>query len=330
MKKTSFFFGIIFSLIGITSQAKDYTLLSPDKHLKVTVTDGNSLLTYSVYHNDSLILKSNQIGLVTLDRQLTAGTAVKVTSKKSRTVVQDITSPFYRFKSFRAVCNEMNLKLKGELGVIFRAYDEGIAYRFYTTLGTDKELVIANETAEFNFAGNYTAYLPYTTNEEKPMAMAYQATYDVKTLSEARKQLAFLPVTVDCGNVKVTLLESDLEAYPGMFVEPTGTNGLKGVFASYPKKTAYYPWRKQLYVTETENFIAKVNGTREYPWRILAITENDTEMPVNNLVYALASPNRIGDYSWVKPGKVAWEWWHDWNLKGVDFNTGINMDTYKY
>ena len=73
MKKTSFFFGIIFSLIGITSQAKDYTLLSPDKHLKVTVTDGNSLLTYSVYHNDSLILKSNQIGLVTLDRQLTAG-----------------------------------------------------------------------------------------------------------------------------------------------------------------------------------------------------------------------------------------------------------------
>ena len=160
--------------------------------------------------------------------------------------------------------------------------------------------------------------------------MAYQATYDVKPLSETRKQLAFLPVTVDCGSVKVTLLESDLEAYPGMFVEPTGTNGLKGVFASYPKKTDYYPWRKQLYVTETENFIAKVKGTREYPWRILAVTEKDSEMPVNNLVYALASPNRIGDYSWVKPGKVAWEWWNDWNLKGVGFSTGINMDTYKY
>ena len=112
--------------------------------------------------------------------------------------------------------------------------------------------------------------------------------------------------------------------------EPTGTNGLKGVFASYPKKTDYYPWRKQLYVTETENFIAKVKGTREYPWRILAVTEKDSEMPVNNLVYALASPNRIGDYSWVKPGKVAWEWWNDWNLKGVGFSTGINMDTYKY
>ena len=330
MKKTSFFFGIIFSLVGIASQAKDFTLLSPDKHLKVTVTDGNNLLTYSVYHNDSLILKSNQIGLVTLDKQLTAGTAVKVASKKSRTIVQDIISPFYRFKSFRAACNEMNLKLKGDFGVIFRAYNEGVAYRFYTTAGKEKELIIADETAEFNFPDNYVAYLPYTTNEEKPMAMAYQATYDVKPLSEARKQLAFLPVTVDCGSVKVTLLESDLEAYPGMFVEPTGTNGLKGVFAPYPKKTDYYPWRKQLYVTETENFIAKVKGTREYPWRILAITKKDTEMPVNNLVYALASPNRIGDYSWVRPGKVAWEWWNDWNLKGVPFSTGINMDTYKY
>ena len=331
MKKTSLFIGFILTcLIGMPSFAKDYTLFSPDKQLKIEVTDGNNLLTYSIYHKNSLILVKNQIGLVGLDKPLAAGKAIKVTSKKSRTVVQDITSPFYRFKSFHTACNEMNLKLKGDYGVIFRAYNEGVAYRFYTTAGKDKEIIIAGETAEFNFPDNYTAYLPYTTNEEKPMAMAYQATYEVKPLAEARKQLAFLPVTVDCGSVKVTLLESDLEAYPGMFVEPTGANGLKGVFAPYPKKTDYYPWRKQLYVTETENYIAKVKGTREYPWRVLAITEKDTEMPVNNLIYALASPNRIGDYSWVKPGKVAWEWWNDWNLKGVPFSTGINMDTYKY
>lgn len=83
-------------------------------------------------------------------------------------------------------------------------------------------------------------------------------------------------------------------------------------------------------MTETEDYIAHVKGNRTYPWRILAITEKDTEMPVNNLVYALASPNRIGDCSWVKPGKVAWDWWNDWNLKGVPFKAGINMDTYKY
>lgn len=331
MKKTFLFIAFILTCwTGNFVYGKNFTATSPDKQLKVEVTDGGDLLTYSVYHKNSLIVKNCEIGLVGLDESLIAGTVAKVVSEKSKNVIQEIESPFYRFKSFRTECNEMNLKLKGDCGVVFRVYNEGVAYRFYTTAGKNKEIIIAGETAEFNFAGDYTAYLPYTTNEEKPMAMAFQNTYEVKPLSEARKQLAFLPVTVDCNGVKVTILESDLEAYPGMFVEPTGTNGLKGVFAPYPKSYDYYPWRKQKYVTGTENYIARVRGTRDYPWRILAVTENDTEMPVNNLVYALASPNRIGNYSWVKPGKVAWEWWNDWNLKGVPFATGINMETYKY
>lgn len=98
----------------------------------------------------------------------------------------------------------------------------------------------------------------------------------------------------------------------------------------YPTKTDFYPWRRQKYVTETTDFIARSKGARPYPWRVLAVTEKDTDMPVNNLVYALASPNRIGDTSWIKTGKVAWDWWNDWNLKGVPFKAGINMDTYKY
>lgn len=161
--------------------------------------------------------------------------------------------------------------------------------------------------------------------------MAYQNVYDIIPLSKAQPKLAFLPVTVDCGSVKLTLLESDLEAYPGMFVQSQqGKYGLKGVFAPYPAKTDFYPWRKQEYVTETTDFISRSRGSRSYPWRVLAITEKDTDMPVNNLVYALASPNRIGDTSWIKTGKVAWDWWNDWNLKGVPFKAGINMDTYKY
>ena len=303
---------------------KVYTLLSPDKQIKVEITTGGEDLTYSVSFGDTPLLVNSRIGLDAEGLEFTAERA----SKKERKIDQTVESPFYRFPSFQEVANEMKLKLKGGWGVTFRAYDDGVAYRLYTD--TKDSLTIAGETAEFNFAKDFTAYLPYSTNEKKPEAMAYQNYYTVSKLSEARKLLAFLPATVDCGTAKVTLMESDLEAYPGMFVEPTGANGLKGVFAPYPKKTDYYPWRKQLYVTETENFIAKVKGTREYPWRILAITEKDTEMPVNNLVYALASPNRIGDYSWVRPGKVAWEWWNDWNLKGVPFSTGINMDTYKY
>lgn len=327
MKKTLFFTTLV-SLCGyVPSLARDYNLYSPDKQIKVVVSAEDKNLSYSVYFDDSLLMNNNNIGLVGKDNSLLLENGVKVSSSKTRKIDEVIDSPFYRFKSFRASCNEMNLKLKGGWGVVFRAYDDGVAYRFYT----DKkgEVVIENEVAEFNFTSDYVAYLPYTTNEKNPVAMAYQNIYDVKPLSQAKKQLAFLPVTVDCGCAKVTVLESDLESYPGMFVVPEGTS-LNGFFAKYPSKTDFYPWRKQEYVTETTDFIAKVDGVREYPWRIMAITENDVEMPVNNLVYALASENRIGDYSWVKPGKVAWDWWNDWNLKGVPFKAGINIDTYKY
>ena len=332
MKNTSLIVSAVLWLCSCLSMMaagnKVYVVQSPDKQLKVEISAGTDGLIYSVYHKDSLIVVDSKLGLIQEGKTPALAGGAKVISSKTRKIFQDIYAPFYRFKSFQAVCNEMNLKLKGEYGVYFRVYNEGVAYRFYTS--SKEDLIIKNEIAEFRFAGNYTAYLPYSTNKEKPMAMAFQNTYEVKPLSEAPQELAFLPVTVDCKQAKVTLLESDLEAYPGMFVQPDGKQALKGVFAPYPKKTDFYPWRKQEYVTEAENYIARVKGNRMYPWRILAITEKDTEMPVNNLVYALASPNRIGDCSWVKPGKVAWDWWNDWNLKGVSFKAGINMDTYKY
>ena len=264
-----------------------------------------------------------------LENGTIVGKTPRITGERRRKIKDNIESPFYRFKEFVATGNELDLKLKGGFGIIFRAYNEGVAYRFYTTQSSD--IIIKEEQAEFNFKEDYTAYLPYTTNDKKPMAMAYQNVYDIIPLSKAQPKLAFLPVTVDCGSVKLTLLESDLEAYPGMFVQSQqGKYGLKGVFAPYPAKTDFYPWRKQEYVTETTDFISRSRGSRSYPWRVLAITEKDTDMPVNNLVYALASPNRIGDTSWIKTGKVAWDWWNDWNLKGVPFKAGINMDTYKY
>ena len=317
-------------LIGNASFAakeKKYVLSSPDGTLKVEISAGNEL-AYQVMHGNDTILSHSNIGLV-LENGTIVGKTPRITGERRRKIKDNMESPFYRFKEFVATGNELDLKLKGGFGIIFRAYNEGVAYRFYTTQSSD--IIIKEEQAEFNFKEDYTAYLPYTTNDKKPMAMAYQNVYDVTPLSKAQPKLAFLPVTVDCGSVKLTLLESDLEAYPGMFVQSQqGKYGLKGVFAPYPDKTDFYPWRKQEYVTETTDFISRSRGSRSYPWRVLAITEKDTDMPVNNLVYALASPNRIGDTSWVKTGKVAWDWWNDWNLKGVPFKAGINMDTYKY
>lgn len=329
-KKLCFAILSLLLLIGNASLAakeKKYVLSSPDGTLKVEISAGNEL-AYQVMHGNDTILSHSNIGLV-LENGTIVGKTPRITGERRRKIKDNIESPFYRFKEFVATGNELDLKLKGGFGIIFRAYNEGVAYRFYTTQSSD--IIIKEEQAEFNFKEDYTAYLPYTTNDKKPMAMAYQNVYDITPLSKAQPKLAFLPVTVDCSSVKLTLLESDLEAYPDMFVQSQqGKYGLKGVFAPYPAKTDFYPWRKQEYVTETTDFISRSRGSRSYPWRVLAITEKDTDMPVNNLVYALASPNRIGDTSWIKTGKVAWDWWNDWNLKGVPFKAGINMDTYKY
>ena len=282
-----------------------------------------------IIHQEDTLLAKSEIGL-TLHSGFTLGENPVVVKSKKKTITENIVAPFYRFNRFTASCYELDLKLKGGFGILFRVYNEGVAYRFSTTHAS--EMTIKNELAEFNFSKDHAVYLPYSTNDQQPLAMAFQNIYDATTLSQAASKLAFLPVTFDYANgIILTLLDADLENYPGMFVESQGNeHRLQGKFAPYPAKTDFYPWRQQEYVTKAEDFIARTSGPRSYPWRILAITEKATEMPVNNLVYALASPNRIGDYSWIKTGKVAWDWWNDRNLKGVPFKAGINMDTYKY
>ena len=172
-------------------------------------------------------------------------------------------------------------------------------------------------------------YVAYSTNPKKPEAMAFQNIYTTGKLSTLQDEWAFLPVTMDFGHAKLTILESDLEAYPGMFLRPEGGK-LKSAFARYPKRIERGRYRGMTHVEATETFAAKTQGARTLPWRVLCVTTDDRQMPTSNLVYALASPNRIGDTAWIRTGKSAWDWWHAWNLKGVPFKAGVNMDTYKY
>ena len=332
MKKTVLLFFISCSLVlgagTIRAVNKDIKMQSPNGKLELTIRLGDTL-SYSLQCGNENLIRNANIGLELADGKI-LGKMPQLLQKKTKAATENIVSPNYRFESFTTSYNEVNLKLKGDYGVVFRAYNEGVAYRIYTTFKNDLE--IRNEIAEFNFDKDYSCYLSYCNGKKDPFAMAFQNTYDVKPFSMTSNTPAFLPATVDYGkNLKLTILESDLEAYPGMFIQSQGAkNSLKGVFAKLPSATDQNAWRKQEYVTERGMNIAKVSGSHVFPWRILAVSEKDTDMPVNNLVYALASPNRIGDYSWVKGGKVAWDWWNDWGIYGVDFKAGINMDTYKH
>ena len=316
MKRRLLTLATLFILVGISVSAKDFTVLSPDGKNTVTVSDGLSL---TISHNGKM--------LMTIHANINDSHVKDCKLVRRERISESVMAPFYRQSCFQATANQIDLKVGNGFGLQVRAYNEGVAYRFYTT--NKKETIIADETAEFAFPKDSKAWLAYSTNDDKPFAMAFQNFYDETLLSQAQDKYAFLPATIECGDVKVTILESDLRSYPGMFVKADG-NCLKAAFAKYPKKMDYYKWRGMSYVVETEDYIAKSTGARTYPWRVMAITENDTEMPVNNLVYALATPNQIGDTSWIRPGKVAWDWWNDWNLKGVDFEAGINTRTYQY
>lgn len=318
----------IASVMSPCAAAKNTVISSPSGNIRVTVGDStDGTLRFAVSGNGKQLLKPSMIGMDFAGSKKTH--KIKSVSVKTN-VSEDVDAPFYRNSKFSTVSNESTFRLENGNSVTFRVFDDGVAYRFSTN-GKNGE-IINGETALFDIDGDPQIYLPHSTNPKAPEAMAFQNFYTVTPLSGASPLLAFLPVTLDYGDgIKMTVMESDLEAYPGMFVEADSISGtLKGVFAKYPSSTDYYPWRKQEYVTGREDYIAKSSGKRDFPWRIMAITTDDTRMPVNNLVYALASPSRVEDISWIKPGMSAWEWWNDWGLYGVPFKAGINNETYRY
>lgn len=310
---------------SMMASAENFMVKSPDGNI-VAELNTDKTLSIKFKYKDKVLMDNSAIGLQLVDGT-DIGSLPKIASHQLSNHKEAIDAPFYRQKHFNTAYQQLDVKLKNGFGIIIRVYDEGVTYRFYNQ--RKGKTIIKNETANYEFGKDKKAWLPYTTTPEKPFAMAFQNIYDETTIGKAQNKPAFLPATVDCNGTKVTILESDLESYPGMWLTANGDQ-LKAVFAPYPKTMAYHRWRHMTHVDTTYDYIASSTGKRTYPWRVFAITEKDTSMPTNNLVYALAKPNKIGDTSWIKPGKVAWDWWNDWNLRGVNFKAGINYDTYKY
>ena len=319
---------VVLALSAPSICAKTYTLSSPDKCINVTLDNTDGILTYSVDRNGKLLVAPSQ-----LDLDINGGPENITVTKHNlkRDITETIDAPLYRQKNFKVTYNQLDMKLNGDRGITFRAYDDGVAYRFYTTSKKD-ELIINDETIQISLPEDLILYIPYTNSTKTPLAMSFQNIYDITPASKTAPRPAFLPATVDYGDgLKLTVLESDMEAFPGTFLSVDTTNlRLNGFHAKYPSKTDIQKRRYQKRVTATEDYIAKTAGTRTFPWRILAITTDDRQMPVNNLVYALASPSRIADTSWIRGGKVAWDGWNNWGLKNVPFKAGVNNDTYKY
>jgi len=321
------------SLLALTAwgaPAKNHVVTSPSGVLQVTVAAGDTT-TWSVAVAGVETMAPSRIAL-RLDDGTTLGDGARVVKAVRSAVSERIDAPFYRQRTFTAVYNRLDLRMAGGYGLEFRAYDDGVAYRFYT-LRKDS-LCVADEVAEFNFAEDYPLTIPYADRRSDIFESSFESPYTGETVSAVRARedrLAFLPILVDIGDRgRLLLLESDVEDYPGMFVRANeAALGLRAVFPPCALETRLAKSGEKRPVKYGAT-IARTAGRRTFPWRAVGYAADDTQLPVNNMVYQLAAPNRIGDTEWIRPGRATWDWWNGVRLTGVDFRAGINTDTYKY
>lgn len=263
-------------------------------------------------------------------------------------------------------CNELTLHLKEGLSLVFRAYNEGVAYRY---VWEGKPGRVMNESLQIyineriDYVNNpVTVSAPYVSqfdsvpfgdsafvlsktwnpNSEKwawfapQYSTSFENQYTTVPLRKMdSRRLCFLPIMMHCDNgIKMCITESSLCDYPGLYLyknpRPEHAGILNGEHAPLPKRVEQGGHNNlQLLVKEREDYIAEMDRTKHFPWRIMMVGTAE-EIAMNNMSYLLGEPSRVDDISWIKPGKVAWDWWNNWNIGGVPFKAGINNDTYKH
>lgn len=334
MKRILFFIAFVIGISGIYAQ--NYEVKSPDGKICMTINVGD-IVTYKVMHENTLIIKESPISMELGDGNV-LGLSGSVKNVKNNSVNEILKADFYKKKEVVNNYNELIINFKGNYRLIFRAFDDGVAYRFSTSF--KKPIIVKKENVNYCFDDDYTAYIPYVNARKgdgdfltQQFFTSFESQYTIDSISKMdNERIAFTPLLICLKDgKKAVIVESDLEDYPGTFFRKGNGYSLEAVQSTYPKVEEQGGHNMlQMVVKEREDFVAKVNGTRDFPWRAMVISKDDTELMNSDMVYKLASPSRVADVSWIKPGKVAWDWWNNWNIWGVDFKAGINNDTYRY
>jgi alpha-glucosidase len=329
MKLTkNIFLTIVCICFYYAGNAQNYTIKSPDKSITMEVFVGEQLL-YNLFVDGNQVLKNSVLDLQVSHKNLGYNAKVKNVSRRT---VNQILHPIVRVKSETILdhFNEFTITFNGNYKINFRAYNNGVAYRFETNY--KNEIIVISETAKFNFSANYKSFFPRESEFHSHNERLYEEHYLDSLTSNDLCSLPTLITTEKASKIFIT--ESSLLDYPGMWLRGADGFGLNAVFprVSIEEKVDANRWLddRSTRVTKTADYIAKTKGTRTFPWRIVGISKTDADLIKNQLTYQLAEPSRIKDTSWIKPGKVAWDWWNFNNIYGVDFKAGVNTETYKY
>ena len=298
--------------------AKTYQLASPNGKLKVSIENDAKSTAFAITYGETPVLNRSALAM-SIEGGKTLG-AEKCKSTKT---------------SKGEKCNALTLNY-GKYAVEFRAYDQGVAYRFVTRFADS--LTIANEQVEFCLPTDCMAYEApanshHKTNDLRDQAYcSFENTYQYAKLSNLNRQhLGLSPMLIELADGKKLLIgDYNVRSYPGMFLLPSKGNVVKGFFPPYPKHEYQGDHNNlQMIVDDWENYIAKTAGAHTFPWKMMLVAEYDADLLTTEVPRLLADAPVV-NADWVKPGKVAWDWWNNWNLKGVDFATGVNNRTYQY
>lgn len=318
-------------LIGLFStgwaKADTINLLSPDERLKVEIRYAETI-QWSLYLGDNLLMHPSMISMELGDGSV-LGQNPKLINLQMTSVDETVEPLYGNAKLLRNNYNQCQLVFANNWSLVFRAYNEGVAYRFETQLEGD--IIVRNETASFRFSDDYSGW--FCRPDEGKEVSDWQGQFANLNISDLKESSrAYLPSLVEIGEpLKLAILEADLVDYPGMYLEAGSETGeLKGWWVGYPTGFEWGSWKNAcLMPTIRSDYIAKSSGKRSFPWRVVLVSEKDVDLGYSDLVYKLSTPSKLEKSDWIRPGKAAWDWYNMFGITGVDFKNGPNTPTWK-
>ncbi len=288
---------------GYTLQKEEWSVSSPDKKINVVVSRSGTLLSYAVAYENRSALESSPLGIVRDDQQFSEN--LKFVSKTETTLDEAYTLTVGRRLQCRNHARELTLVFENEkkekVHIIFRAYNDGIAYRYHFP-GNDKAVhKITHEESGFAIPKNAVAWIqPYDMNVRKKPC--YEAFYEngiaVGGQSPNSAGWAF-PALFNVNNLWILITEAALdEHYPGTHLEDKDNNAIY---------TIRFPEKEEVTSDADPEPVSTLPWTT--PWRAAVIGNALATVQETSLVTNLNPPAVIKDVSWIKPGRSSWSWW---------------------
>ncbi|HYR06890.1 MAG TPA: glycoside hydrolase family 97 protein [Longimicrobium sp.] len=286
------------ALVVPAAAQEELRVASPDGRNEVSVGVREGGLYYSVRRNGQNVLTPSRLGFAFRGADSVHG-GLRITGSSRNAVDQTWTQPWGEVARVRDHHNELRVQVAEErapnrrFDVIFRAFDDGVAFRY--VLGESfGEFVMEEELTEFALADNGRAWwIPGNQPEPDRQEILYSSS------PVSRVDTAHTPFTVQMSTgTQVVIHEAELVDYAGMYLAKTNNRTLRSTLARWADGAA-----------------VRGRGPFVTPWRTIQLADRPEDLSPSLLTLKLNPPSRIANTDWIRPMKYNGVWW------GMHINT---------